>query len=128
MIPLRKVYRVKIAETVADRPRAITADLFVGKVINDSDGHEQVVDRDTAYAIMYDLTINRYIDKKGVLTDKYYEDKSNGTIQIAEEVNDFAASIVELIDSVYNPRVMQPENARSNNVELKVDEAKTCYA
>ena len=25
--------------------------------------------------IMYDLTINRYIDKKGVLTDKYYEDK-----------------------------------------------------
>ena len=114
----------EIAENVADRPRTITADLFVGKVINDLDGHEQVVDRDTAYAIMYDLTINRYIDKKGVLTDKYYEDKSNGTIQIAEEVNDFAASIVELIDSVYNPRVMQPENARSNNVELKVDEEK----
>ncbi|MFQ7716396.1 MAG: hypothetical protein ACLRIT_07730 [Blautia sp.] len=46
--------------------RAITADLFVGKVINDSDGREQVVDRDTAYAIMYDLTINRYIDKQEV--------------------------------------------------------------
>lgn len=114
----------EIAETVADRPRAITADLFVGKVINDSDGREQVVDRDTAYAIMYDLTINRYIDKKGVLTDKYYEDKSNGILQIAEEVNDFAASIVELIDSVYNPRAMQPENARSNNVELRVNEEK----
>lgn len=73
---------------------------------------------------MYDLTINRYIDKKGVLTDKYYEDKSNGILQIAEEVNDFAASIVELIDSVYNPRAMQPENARSNNVELRVNEEK----
>lgn len=67
---------------------------------------------------------NRYIDKKGVLTDKYYEDKSNGILQIAEEVNDFAASIVELIDSVYNPRAMQPENARSNNVELRVNEEK----
>lgn len=114
----------EIAENVADRPRTITADLFVGKVINDLDGHEQVVDRDTAYAIMYDLTINRYIDKKGVLTDKYYEDKFNGILQIAEEVNNFAASIVELIDSVYNPRAVQPENARGNNVELKVNEEK----
>lgn len=59
-----------------------------------------------------------------ILTDKYYEDKSNGILQIAEEVNDFAASIVELIDSVYNPRAMQPENARSNNVELRVNEEK----
>ena len=109
---------------MADRPRTITADLFVGKVINDLDGHEQVVDRDAAYAIMYDLTINRYIDKKGVLTDKYYEDKFNGILQIAEEVNNFAASIVELIDSVYNPRAVQPENARGNNVELKVNEEK----
>ena len=106
----------EIAENVADRPRTITADLFVGKVINDLDGHEQVVDRDTAYAIMYDLTINRYIDKKGVLTDKYYEDKFNGILQIAEEVNNFAASIVELIDSVYNPRAVQPENARGNKL------------
>ena len=39
-------------------------------------------------------------------------------------MNDFAASIVELIDSVYNPRAMQPENARSNNVELRVNEEK----
>ena len=45
-------------------------------------------------------------------------------LQIAEEVNNFAASIVELIDSVYNPRAVQPENARGNNVELKVNEEK----
>ena len=39
-------------------------------------------------------------------------------------MNNFAASIVELIDSVYNPRAVQPENARGNNVELKVNEEK----
>ncbi|MDO5338131.1 MAG: DEAD/DEAH box helicase family protein [Eubacteriales bacterium] len=114
----------EIAEAVADRPRAITVDLFAGKVIKDSDGHEQVVDKDTANAIMYDLTINRYIDKKGALTDKYYEDKANGTLQVAEEVADSAASVVEIIDSIYDPKAMQPENARSNNVELQVDEEK----
>lgn len=67
----------EIAEAVADRPRAITVDLFVGKVIKDSSGHEQVIDKDIADAIMYDLIINRYIDKKGALTDKYYEEKGD---------------------------------------------------
>ena len=114
----------EIAEAVADRPRSITVDLFVGKVIKDSKGHEQVVDRDTADAIMYDLTVNRYIDKKGALTDKYYEDKANGTLQVAEDVVDSADSVVEIIDSIYDPKAMQFENARSNNVELKVDEEK----
>lgn len=114
----------EIAEAVADRPRSITVDLFVGKVIKDSKGHEQVVDRDTADAIMYDLTVNRYIDKKGALTDKYYEDKANGTLQVAEDVADSADSVVEIIDSIYDPKAMQFENARSNNVELKVDEEK----
>ena len=114
----------EIAEAVADRPRAITVDLFVGKVIKDSGGHEQVIDKDTADAIMYDLTINRYIDKKGALTDKYYEEKANGTLQVAEEVTDYAASVIEIIDSIYNPKAMQPENVRSNNVELQVDEEK----
>ena len=114
----------EIAEAVADRPRSITVDLFVGKVIKDSKGHEQVVDRDTADAIMYDLTVNRYIDKKGALTDKYYEDKANGTLQVAEDVVDSADSVVEIINSIYDPKAMQFENARSNNIELKVDEEK----
>lgn len=114
----------EIAEAVADRPRAITVDLFVGKVIKDSSGHEQVIDKDIADAIMYDLTINRYIDKKGALTDQYYEDKANGILQVAEEVADCAASVMEIIESIYDPKAMQPENARSNNVELQVDEEK----
>ena len=114
----------EIAEAVADRPRAVTAELFVGKVVKDSGGCEQVIDKDTADAIMYDLTINRYIDKKGALTDQYYEDKANGTLQVAEEVADCAASVMEIIDAIYDPKAMQPENARSNNVELQVDEEK----
>lgn len=114
----------EIAEAVADRPRAVTAELFIGKVIKDDKGNEQVVDSDTASAIHYDLIANRYIDKKGVLTDKYYEDKANGEIKIAEEVADSTASVIEIIDSIYDSRSMMPENARSNNIELEVDESK----
>lgn len=114
----------EMAEAVADRPRAVTPELFIGKAIKDELGNEQVVDSDTAHAIHYDMIVNGYIDKKGVLTDKYYADKANGDIKVAEEVADSASSVIEIIDSIYDSRAMQPENARSNNVELQVDENK----
>lgn len=114
----------EIAEAVANRPRAVTVDLFVGKVIRDKNGNEQVVDNDTASAIHYEMIVNGYIDRKGVLTDKYYEDKANGEVKVAEEVADSADSIIQIVDSIYDSRSMQPENARSNNIELQVDEDK----
>ena len=111
----------ELAEAVAGRPVAVTADLFKGKVIVDARGNEQVVDGDTAQAIFFDLIVNGYIDKKGVLTDKYYADKANGTVQIAEEVADSRDSVINILDSVYDSRAMQPENARDKNVELQVN-------
>ena len=119
-----KGLQTEIAEAVADRPRAVTAELFVGKVIKDDKGNEQVVDQDTARAIHFDLIVNGYIDKKGILTDKYYADKANHEIKVAEEVADSAAAVVEIIDTIYDGKSMMPENARSNNVELHVDENK----
>lgn len=114
----------EIASAVADRPKAVTPELFIGKVIKDERGNEQVVDGDTGRAIYFDLIVNGYIDKKGALTDKYYEDKANGELKIAEEVSDSADSVIEIIDSIYSDRSMKPENARSNNIELQVDEDK----
>lgn len=119
-----KGLQTEMADAVADRPRAVTADLFIGKVIKDNQGNEQVIDSDTAHAIHYDMIVNGYIDRKGVLTDKYYADKANGEIKVAEEVADSAAAVIEIVDSIYDPKSMQPENARSNNIELQVDEDK----
>ena len=119
-----KALQTEMAEAVADRPRAVTVDLFVGKVIKDSQGNEQVIDPETASAIHYDLIMNGYIDRKGALTDKYYADKANGEIVIAEEAADAAASVIRIIDSVYNPSSFKPDNARGNNVELQLDEEK----
>lgn len=116
-----KGLQTELADAVAGRPVSVTADLFKGKVIVDARGNEQVVDGDTAQAIFFDLIVNGYIDKKGVLTDKYYTDKANGAIQVAEEVGDSRDAVIKILDSVYDSRAMQPENARDKNVELQVD-------
>jgi len=111
----------ELAEAVASRPVAVTADLFKGRVIVDASGNEQVVDTETAQAIYFDMVINGYVDKKGVLTDKYYTDKANGEIKVAEEVEDCADAVLKIVDSIYDSNAMKPENARDKNVELQVD-------
>lgn len=113
----------EIAEAVAYRPKAVTADLFKGREIVDSEGNKQFIDDDTAQVIYEDMISNGYI-KRGQLTDKYYEDKANGEIKVAEEVADSAAAVIEIIDSIYDERATMPEDARKNNVELKVDDKK----
>ncbi|OPZ90335.1 MAG: hypothetical protein BWY74_02364 [Firmicutes bacterium ADurb.Bin419] len=113
----------EIAEAVADRPVKVTIDLFMNKVIKDSDGNEQVLDVDMAQTIYDSLVENGYV-KKGGLTDKYYEDKKNNAVEVAVEVAESAADIVDILDSIYDSRVMQPENARANNLELRIDKSK----
>ncbi|MCU6713358.1 DEAD/DEAH box helicase family protein [Megasphaera butyrica] len=118
-----KGLQTEMADAVADRPVAVTAELFKDKVIVDARGNEQVVDGNTAAAIFEDLIFNGYV-KRGSLTDKYYTDKANGDVKVAEEVADCRDAIIDILDSVYDSRAMMPENARDKNVELQVDPEK----
>lgn len=118
-----KELQTELAEAVTDRPRMVTVDLFKNKVIKDINGAEQVVDIDLAQSIYERLITSGYV-KKGILTDKYYEDKKNGSLEIAEEAADCKESIIAILDSIYDSRAMQPENARKNNVELNLDKSK----
>lgn len=119
-----KGLQTELAVAVANRPVAVTAGLFKGKVICDVHGNEQVVDGETAQAIYFDMVVNGYVDKKGALTDKYYADKANNAVKVAEEVADCADAVLSIVDSIYDSRAMQPENARDKNVELQVDPEK----
>lgn len=119
-----KALQSELAEAVADRPREVTVELFLGKVLKDHQGNEQPVDKDLADEIHYELIMNRYIDRKMALTDNYYEDKANGNLKLSEELAEYTTSIVDILSSIYDPKQMLAENARSNNVELQLDEEK----
>ena len=118
-----KGLQTELAETVYDRPRMVTVDLFKNKVIKDTSGAEQVVDVDLAQSIYEGLITSGYV-RKGILTDKYYEDKKQGKIEIAEEAADCQESVMVILDSIYDSRALQPENARKNNIELRLDKSK----
>lgn len=119
-----KGLQTELAEAVADRHKKVTPELFVDRLVVDAQGNEFMITSEVASAIHYDLILNGYINKLGELTDKYYEDKANGEVKIAEEAKGFENEVIGIIDSIYDSKVMQPENARSNNIELQVDDEK----
>ncbi|MBR0191181.1 MAG: DEAD/DEAH box helicase family protein [Thermoguttaceae bacterium] len=119
-----KGLQTELAEAVADRPRAVTPQLFEGKVIKDSKGNVDTITPNIAFEICYDLRKNGYIDSNGTLTDKYYDDKAKGEIKVAEKVADCVDSIIQIVDSIFDPKSIKINNARNTNVELRVDKDK----
>jgi type III restriction enzyme len=102
----------EIAEAVADRPRKVEAKLF-----NEKFGE------DTALAIYESLIENGYV-KRGELTEKYYEAKKNGTLEVPKEAEGRTIDIIAVLDSVYDPNANKPENARKNTVDVTLDKDK----
>ena len=116
--------QTELADAVANRPKTVTPELFMGKTITDAQGNTDVITDDVAREIWFGMRNEGYIDKQGTLTDKYYEDKANGEIKLTDDVAGSTESILSIIDTIYDGKAMQPENARSNNIELKVDDKK----
>lgn len=112
-----------LAESLADRPKKVDTQLFLGKVLTDANGSEVKVTPELATAIYEDLVSSGYV-KRGELTDKYYADKASGTVQVAEEVKDCNAAVVQVLSSIYDSHSMRPEDAHGNNVEARVDPEK----
>jgi type III restriction enzyme len=115
--------QTELTEVISDRQLKVTPSLFEGKVLYNRMGEEEVIDGDTSLMLYESLIENGYV-KKGVLTDKYYDEKDNGILTITEELQDSKESIIDILDTIYNPKILQPENDRSNNVELKFDKNK----
>ena len=118
-----KALQTEIAEVIADRPQKVSPSLFRDKVLSDKQGNPYLVSEEAALVLYESLAGYGYV-KAGTLTDKYYEDKESGSFQLPEEVEVSSESVMNILDSVYNPKMLTPENARGNNVELRLDEQK----
>lgn len=114
--------QTELSEAVADRPRAVLPELFAGKKITDTNGNTDVISEDIAREIWMDLRVNGYIDRSNALTEKYHADKADGKVQVLDEVKDYAASILQILDSVFDLNALKPEDARKNNIELHINE------
>jgi type III restriction enzyme len=111
----------ELAEAVSDRPLEVSENLFIGQVLHDPWGQEREIDRRLARAIYHSFLKNDYIDDTGQLTEFYYEAKETNSIKLPEEVADCAVAVCDIVDSVFNPKKLLPEDGRKNNVEVTIN-------
>jgi type III restriction enzyme len=119
-----KGLQTEFAEVIADRPRKVNAELFEDKLIVTANNEEVIIDEDLATNINFSLIMNGYVSNKGELTDKYYLDKDNDNFIVSEDLVEYKSAIVNILDTIYSPEQIRPDNARSNNVELRLNEEK----
>lgn len=116
-----KALQNELAEVLENRPKVVSRELFEGKIIKNNKGNQVIIDKDMVDTIYYDLVSNKYIDRKGNLTDKYYEDRKEDNIEFSSEIKEYTSSILDIIDSIYNEKTIDIVNAYDNNVELKLN-------
>lgn len=111
----------EIAEAVGSRPRQVTEIIFENARVRDKDGNEEIIDAAMARKLIHSMIKKDYIDENNALTEKFYEDKANGEVSFGPEMDQYKPDIMIILDNIYDDTKMKPENARSNNVELKVN-------
>ena len=112
-----------LAESLADRPKKVDAQLFLDKVVTNANGDTVKVAGDLADAIYEDLVGNGYV-KRGELTDKFFADRACGAVRVAEEVRDCADSVARILSGVFDPRAMAAEDALGPSVTAEIDREK----
>lgn len=101
----------EIAEAVANRPVKVTTTLFIGQTITYPNGSLKELKKQDAITIHEQLTTAGYVHE-GKLTDKYFEDKKQNKLDFGA-YNEAKGSVVKILDTVFNPQMFQPENARN---------------
>ena len=112
--------QTEIADAVSYRPRKVDKNLFLKKFFPD----DAAKDVELAESVIYELITNKYIDRKGFLTDKYFDDKKSGSLQFTPEIADCAEKIVEILDTVYNKNVPPIEKENRSKVTATVSKDK----
>lgn len=110
-----KQLQQEIADAVAYRPTAVTADLFEGRILKDADGKSIKVSKDMARDIHEELISSGYV-KKGALTPKYHEDKRAGTLYFGEDFAPLSGAITRVLDSIFDPKTAAPDDGRKKRV------------
>ncbi|HRV03370.1 MAG TPA: DEAD/DEAH box helicase family protein, partial [Mesotoga sp.] len=78
-----KQLQTEIADVVAYRPKEVTVNLFMNRVISDSTGTKVLEIDQTAATKIYQVMVrNDYIDEHNLPTEKYHEDVNSGKFAV----------------------------------------------
>lgn len=107
----------EFSKNLRDRPSKLTEEFLMKKSIGG-----QKMSQSDARAIVYDFTVNRYIDENGTLTEKYYKGRESGELKIRDELKEKTTEIVEIVRELYENVVRVHNEDDTNKIRNKINE------
>ena len=109
-----------IQSVLHDRPRAATAEYFIGKTIRDADGRPVVIDGALADRIKRYLIKNDYVDDSYKITEAYRDAVSTGTLAaLFPDLQPMAEDIHRLIQAVYDDSLLDEMTRNGRETKLQ---------
>ena len=114
-----------ISDSLSARPKVADKAYFVGKIVTTSTGPITVTD-DQATDIEFYLIQNGYVDKKRNITEKYHQDKKNGTLAtLPDELALLGEQVFKLVDGVFSeaqlPEIGDDRRPKKNPLNANFD-------
>ena len=107
-----------IKSVLYDRPTKATESYFKGKCVTVG-GEQLTIDDKQAHSIYRYLLKNDYIDDNDKVTDQYRADLENHCLApLPDDIKDMAEGVHKLIQSVFNPSVLDEMIADGTFMEI----------
>lgn len=126
-----KALQDEFYEVIRNRPKEVAPSLFEGQVWSDNAGNELEVDNSKAADIFVALKMAGLV-KEGQLTEEYHdlsvelrtEKVSEVLSRIDESLIPYTDNVLQLVESVYNPKVNPIVSDARNKATLNLDHEK----
>ena len=114
-----------ISDSLSARPKVANKAYFAGKTVATPAGAFTVTD-DQAQAVEDYLLISGYIDLKRNVTEKYHQDKKNGTLAaLPDELTPLGEQVFKLVDGVFSeaqlPEIGDDRRPKKNPLNANFD-------
>jgi type III restriction enzyme len=114
-----------ISDSLSARPKVADKAYFAGKIVTTAAGPITVTG-DQATDIEFYLIQNGYVDKKRNITEKYHQDKKNGTLAtLPDELAPFGEQVFKLVDGVFSeaqlPEIGDDRRPKKNPLNANFD-------
>jgi type III restriction enzyme len=114
-----------ISESLSARPKVADKAFFCGKTVTTPTGPATVTD-DQATDIEFYLIQNGYVDKKRNVTEKYHQDRKNGTLAaLPDDLATLGDQVFKLVDGVFSesllPEIGDDRRPKKNPLNANFD-------
>jgi len=116
-----KELQKEIVESLSERPTELTNSVLKDRVLKNEKGDKLVINEQISMDLIFAFKMKNYVDDDYQITDVLIKDIEAERFEVPESLNNFKASIIELVQGIYSTaNYKSTEDERVNNVNEKV--------